>query len=500
MKSFRMETPTRITTGPTRPPKIRVLDPHVAERIAAGEVIERPASVIKELIENSLDAGATEIAVILEDGGKGLIEVIDNGHGMDRDDLAVALKRHATSKLTSLDDLEKISTLGFRGEALPSVAAVSDLSLLSRAKGENASAYELSPQDSARAVTFGHFLGSPHGTRIQARGLFSQIPARLKFLKSQNAEVGQVREWIERLALAHPRVSFRLVSGDRTVLTLKAQSETDRVRAILADGEDYPVVTAQSETDATGMGLNVRVHWLQGLSTPQTRKLVQVVNGRALRDKVLQQALLSPFRQALLPGQFPAAALFIEINPAQIDVNVHPTKTEVRFLESRKVFHAVQSLVESMIVRNGAPAYVPTQISGFVPGNNSGGFAPASATSPLWTARESAPFEQTSLYLNPNRLPEERSQRESNEGHSISSGPTPAPHPLSSGRLAGLLFNTYFVYELQGELALVDQHAADERIRYERLRRRVLEKKSSDSQALLLPEAVRFAAESRTTL
>ncbi|MEO5968289.1 MAG: DNA mismatch repair endonuclease MutL [Bdellovibrionia bacterium] len=345
--------------------KISLLPPGVAERIAAGEVIERPASVIKELVENSLDAGATEVAVILEDGGKSLIEILDNGHGMAAEDLALSIERHATSKLSSLEDLEKIATLGFRGEALASVAAVSDLSIVSRT-ADSKDAYELLAGDvtqrriekpSPSLVTFGYFLNSHHGTRIRATGLFSQIPARLKFLKSQAAEVTQTREWLERLALAYPHVGFRLVSNDRTVLTLRPEDEVSRVRAILSDGDDYPVVTAEHEQDGfRDLGLKVRLHWVQGLSTSNSRKLIQVVNSRAVKDRVLQQAVLTPFRQALLPGQYPAVALFIDINPAAIDVNVHPSKIEIRFLDTRKIFSSIDTLVKSMISRHGAPA------------------------------------------------------------------------------------------------------------------------------------------------
>ena len=286
--------------------RVQILDPQVAERIAAGEVIERPASVVKELVENSLDAGATEIAVNLEEGGKSLIEVLDNGHGMTPEDLSLCIQRHATSKLRTLDDLERILSLGFRGEALPSITAVSDVSLLSCSKNSDTT-FQLNLKSMAsapkpEAVTFGHFLNSPHGTRIQARGLFSQVPARLKFLKSQNAEVAQVREWIERLALAHPATGFRLTSDGRTLLNLRPQTESERIRTLLGDGDDFPIVFATEETSAQ---LKIRAHWLQGLSTPQTRKLIQVVNGRSVRDRMLQQAMLAPFRQVLFQASFP---------------------------------------------------------------------------------------------------------------------------------------------------------------------------------------------------
>lgn len=514
--------------------RIQVLPPFVAERIAAGEVIERPASVVKELVENSLDAGATEVSVILEDGGKGLIEVIDNGHGMTPEELSLCVRRHATSKLRSLDDLEKIRTLGFRGEALPSIGAVADVSILSRAvESASGSAYELAVDSSKsdaipEAVTFGHFLGSPHGTCIRARGLFSQVPARLKFLKSQAAEVAQVREWLERLALAHPQTGFRLISNDRTLLSLRPQDEISRVRAILSDDEDYPILTAHTpahtEDDSTSE-ISVRVHWLQGLSTPQTRKLAQVVNGRSLRDRLLQQALLTPFRQALLPGQFPALALYITVPTGDIDVNVHPTKTEIRFLDSRKVFRAVQSLVESLIARAGAPAYAAGAL-GTMNAAEPNAWKPEPApaavgrptpgwterTTPTWRASEPAQrgwdFTTPPVVSSASASPTAEFAEDMRSENTQTPATLAVSHPFQSARLTGILFNTYLVYDLGTEAALVDQHAAHERIRYEKIKRRALgasgtpgaPQPSAPRQALLLPEAVRFAPESRTEL
>ena len=469
---------------------IRVLDPHIAERIAAGEVIERPASVVKELVENSIDAGATEIQIALEDGGKGLIEITDNGQGMSPEDLALSVKRHATSKLSSLEDLEKISTLGFRGEALPSIAAVSELTLLSRTH-DSKSAYEFQatpfgvPQKPT-PTTFGHFLNSPHGTRIRAVGLFSQVPARLKFLKSQAAEVSQVREWVERLALAHPKVGFKLLSGDRVIINLRPTSEVNRVQTILADGQtDYPILseTNDGEDSHPHSPVKIRGHWLQGFSSGQTRKLIQVVNGRSVRDRLLQQAILQPFKQALMPGQFPAFALFVEIDPSELDVNVHPTKTEIRFLNSRVVFEAVQRAVQGMIGKHGAPAFA-TSPSGF-------SYSPSSAS--IWSASEaqsnfeSSPPGEAPAF--PNLQPELPEF-------------APLRDPIQAGRFVGTILNTYIVYDLGQELALIDQHAADERIRYERLRSRVLQRSTEGimSQALLIPEAVQFPPETRTEI
>ncbi|MFZ9595135.1 MAG: DNA mismatch repair endonuclease MutL [Bdellovibrionia bacterium] len=523
--------------------RIQVLPPGVAERIAAGEVIERPASVIKELVENSLDAGSTEIAVILEDGGKSLIEILDNGQGMTAQDLDLSIQRHATSKLSTLADLENIQSLGFRGEALASIAAVTDLSLVSRAKGAS-QAFELKAGDvterriqtpTAEPITFGHFLNSPHGTRIRARGLFSQIPARLKFLKSQAAEVSQTREWLERLALAYPHVGFRLVSNDREILSFRPQSELERVKTLLSDEGDFPILTSETEPDGfRDLGLHIRIHWVQGLSTSTSRKLLQIVNHRAVRDKMLQQALLVPFKQALLPGQFPAAALFIEINPAAIDVNVHPSKLEIRFLDQRKIFSSIDSLIKALIQKRGAPAFAaafspPPSQKDSIPfaapafsfqdqGSKrtepvSSPEAPSFESSPAWPwsappkdpvpSRSAPPPSSSSFYSKTSTLPlgqtpaflvenlpprpTLRSSPLETSGRGPHSSlqescrePSPAPfnassnHPLQNARYLGVLFQTYLAYESASQMILVDQHAAHERVRYEAYRKKAL--------------------------
>lgn len=496
--------------------RIKLLAPAIAEKIAAGEVIERPSSIVKELVENSLDAGSTEITVYLEDGGKNLIEIIDNGHGMSAEDLELCIERHATSKLSSVEDLEKIVTLGFRGEALPSVAAVSDLSILSRAC-DQADAFELSMADiagrfvkkpKAQKVTFGDFLGFDHGTRIQVRGLFSQIPARLKFLKSAGTEVTQVKEWLERLALAYPHVGFRLITSSgngsgtqKTVLHLRPEEETSRVQALLSDGDNYPVLTAIHGLDPLQNGyaensFQVRVHWLQGLSSPNSRKLIQIVNSRAVRDKLLQQAILNPFRQALLPGQFPAVALIIQIHPSVIDVNVHPTKSEIRFLDSRKIFSTVDSLVKSLISRKGAPAFVPVEQPRPEPPiiqpqpEDWGERRPAGADgilAPPAFKKPEVPLSSMSWKAQEIPLPWEAPAREREIPNKTEKKKT----PVDGARFVGTLFRTYLMYEEQDqdEIILIDQHAAHERIRYEKLRSKT---QTLTPQALLIPETVKF--------
>ncbi len=458
--------------------RVQLLDPWVAERIAAGEVIERPSSVVKELVENAIDAGASEIEVRLEDGGKALIQVTDNGSGIHHEDLKLAIQRHATSKIQSLDDLERLRTLGFRGEALPSISAASELSIISRARDE-AQAYELhATSGNVGEVTQGHFLHSPHGTVVSARGLFSMIPARLKFLKSASAEVTQVREWIERLALSHPAVSFTLLSDERKLVDLRATTEKDRVLQVLGGGEDYPVVTQEIKSVNEDLGMSLRVHWLQGLSLPQARRLVQVVNGRALKDRLLQAAVIQSFKQALLPGQFPAVAVYLEIPPQVIDVNVHPTKTEVRFLDSSKIFRAVEKLCSQLIEKQGAPAILaPTRVE------------PVAIQTELPAAQWQAPqrWHETPMLMSSPEV----------------SAPPPAtlaslPHPalrwgldLHSNRFVGILFSTYIAYDTGTELVLIDQHAAHERVRYERFKAQTLSGAAQASQQLLIPEAVK---------
>ena len=461
--------------------KIAVLDPSVAERIAAGEVIERPSSVVKELVENALDANATEVTVLLEKGGRNLIEVIDNGHGMPPEDLKICTQRHATSKVRELVDLENLSTLGFRGEALPSIGAVSDFSIIS--KTENTKPHEFK-SGTVKEVTFGHFLGKDHGTRIRARGLFSQIPARLKFMKAQATEVSQVREWLERLSLTHPDVGFKLNSDERTVLNLRPQKIADRVRSVLAPGSDYPMKIAVNSAPEEP-GIEVKVFWLQGFSSPQTRKLVQAVNGRALRDKFLQSAIMTPFRQNLLPGQFPGVALFIQLSPDQIDVNVHPTKTEIRFINNRIIFKEIRNTINAMLREHGAPAFAsaPTQYH-----------APSTDMPRISNWRASASqfdfqpkFDQT--------------RDQGSAGEIKTSSEMQSPHILSQAKYIGPAFQTYLLFDMGEELGMVDQHAADERIRYEKLRTKVLDQKTKPpEQPLLLPEAIHVDSERLSTL
>lgn len=507
--------------------RISILPPLVAERIAAGEVVERPSSVVKELVENALDAGATEVSVRLEDGGKALIEVLDDGFGMGRKDLELAVLRHATSKIREVSDLERLATLGFRGEALPSIAACADLSILSREK-DSTETYEWR-NGAVEPTTFGNFHAAKHGTRIRVRALFSQIPARLKFLKSATGEVGAAREWMERLALTNPGVGFRLETEARTLLHYRPESEASRVARVLGDEGDFPVIT--EETIEAG-AIRARIHWLQGATSPQMRKMVQAVNGRAVRDRLLNQAILAPFRQALLPGQFPWLALFLDVPPALLDVNVHPTKTELRFLNASQIFRTVERLGESMIAKHGSIGFASPSGGGFTheggeaAGRTATAFESPNAVTPGLTghsafdtpvaraaeagasAGRSARFESTpSFFATPTQSLDAVYDRPAG-GRNSAPGSSPAgafapslSHPFTPDRYAGAIFSTYLLYDLGSEMALIDQHAAHERIRFEKLRARALRSaEGAESQSLLVPETARFPAENRARI
>jgi DNA mismatch repair protein MutL len=452
---------------------IQVLPSLIAERIAAGEVIERPSSAVKELCENALDAGATAIEVRLQKGGTDLIEIIDNGSGMARNDLEVCIARHATSKIRSFEDLTRLSTLGFRGEALPSIASVSDLSITSRHRNSTET-YEIKLAQSAASRVSSeqtanlNFLGANHGTRIRVASLFSQVPARLKFLKSPGAEASAVREILERLALTHPEVGFTLKSDERTLLNLPAENLRDRAVRLLSDENPYEV----KEVELPGQ-YSIQVIWLKGLSFPHTRGLYQIVNGRALRDRTLQTAILNPLKQSFLPGNFPACVVKIDLPSEELDVNVHPSKTEIRFLDSRKIFTLCDAAFNQLL------------------GTDRFARAPEGGWSHSQTAYSSAGFN-----FNPGHTPILSLGNPVSMPEGSSSGPEMNfTDSTPIGDYRGVLFSTYFVFEKDDQLTLIDQHAAHERIRYERLKNSILKQETPEIQELLVPEILKSPLE-----
>ncbi len=342
---------------------IQELPSHLINQIAAGEVVERPASVVKELVENSLDAGARSVHVDVQAGGQKLIRVRDDGSGIDKGELALALARHATSKISTLEDLEAVVSLGFRGEALPSIASVARLTLSSRAAGAD-SAWQVEADGGELSAP--HPAAHPPGTTVEVHDLFYNTPARRRFLRTERTEFGHIEKWLRRLALSRPDVGFTLTHNRRTVFQLTpARDEAARLRRvgrILGDEFAAQAVFLQHETE--GIALS---GWI-GLPTynrSQPDMQFWFVNGRSVSDKTLAHAVRHAYRDVLFHGRFPAYVLSLTLDPATVDANAHPAKHEVRFRDGRRVHGVVAQAIEAALgdTRPGGHAVAPAAIA-----------------------------------------------------------------------------------------------------------------------------------------
>ena len=460
---------------------VRQLSESVINRIAAGEVVERPASVVKELVENALDAGARRIEVVLSGGGRRLIRVTDDGGGMSREDLALAVERHATSKLAN-DDLHAVSTLGFRGEALPSIGAVAKLSIATRLTG-SPNAVEIVVDGGKKQAVKPAALGQ--GTRIEVQDLFYATPARLKFLKSDRAETAAAVETLRRLALARPDVTFVLAAEDRPPVTYAAQGNDSYGRlARLAEiiGGDLRENSVPVEGEREG----ISVSGVAGLPTfSRANSLAQYlfVNGRPVRDKVLLGAVRAAYADLLHGDRHPVVALFLTLDPREVDVNVHPAKTEVRFRDAGLVRALlVRSLQEAL--GSGARKSATTGAVRLVafarrhgasrpPANWRGSAAPAFAPGFEEDAQEVfSALADPSADARANFAP---------------ASPELLDKPLGAARAQ--LHETYIVAQTRDGLVIVDQHAAHERLVYERLKA-AMERDGAARQILLVPAVV----------
>jgi DNA mismatch repair protein MutL len=464
---------------------IRRLPQHLVNRIAAGEVVERPAAALKELIENALDAGARRIAVELAGGGARLIAVADDGQGMTPEELGLALERHATSKLPD-DDLVRIGTLGFRGEALAALAGVSRLTITSRPRGQG-SAFSLSAAAGA--------LGAPapaaggFGTRVEVRDLFFATPARLKFLKSERAEAQAAREVAERLAMAYPEVEVTLVQDGRRALRLAAEAGEAGLCARLAEiiGEQFAAdaLTIRAERDG------VRLLAFAGLPTAShktARHQHLFVNRRPVQDRLLRSALRAAYGDLLFHDRQPVAALFVELAPERVDVNVHPAKAEVRFREPGLVRGLVIGALRQALLEAGGRTSTTLGAAalgsfrsaggsalGRVGGGNGGQLGPGLAEG---AAGFEGPGLERRLDLGP---PAARADADAEADDALER------HPLGAARVQ--LHGAYILAETAEGLVLVDQHAAHERLVYERMKA-ALAAEGVARQVLLLPEVV----------
>lgn len=439
---------------------IRVLPELLISQIAAGEVVERPASALKELLENSLDAGTRGITVQLAGGGTKLIKVTDDGGGIAREDLHLALARHATSKIAALEDLERVASLGFRGEALASIAAVSRLTLTSRRAGEKhawtvtASGAEVSKPAPAPLAA---------GTSVEVRDLYFNTPARRKFLKSEATEYAHCEETFRRIALSRPDVAFTLQHNGRGRYHLRPQPPRGRIGAVL--GEDFHDGALQFDEASAGL----RLHGAAGLPARARASRDEqycFVNGRFVRDRLIAHAIRQAYQDVLHHEQYPSFVLFLEIDPTQVDVNVHPTKTEVRFRDARGVhqfvFHALNKALA------GAVAGAET------------GRSPVTAPAPAFTAQ---PARQAAMAL---AAAEPAAFYETLFGKSTPDVPLPDAEEAPLGFALAQLGGVYVLAQNRHGLVIVDMHAAHERIMYEKLKG-ALDQREIPMQPLLVP-------------
>ncbi len=453
---------------------IRILPPEVASQIAAGEVIERPASVVKELVENALDAGARSVSVEIAGAGRTLARVADDGTGIPAEELALAVEGHATSKLERADDLFRIATLGFRGEALASIGSVSRLTLVSRPAASATGARLHVEGGKASRV---EKVGAPAGTDVRVEDLFYNLPARLKFLKQDATERRAIDALLTRYALAYPRVRFKLVEGETP--SLHTAGDGDR-RAILASL--YGVETARQMLELAAEEEGLR---LSGFISPvaltrsNRREMTFFVNGRWIQDTPLNSALLQAYHTLLMVGRYPLAVLFIEVPPEAVDVNVHPAKAEVRFRDPDRVFSFVQrSVRKALLAYTPVPQVSPQSLWG----------APAARPDPAWELAHGVGLQNAEG--SPQTSTTTPQSSTANLQSTITDQQSGLPRiPLL--RLVGQIGATYLVAEGPDGLYLIDQHAAHERVLFEKLIAGH-DQKSFSSQALLTPAVVHF--------
>jgi DNA mismatch repair protein MutL len=486
--------------------RIRLLSEQVANQIAAGEVIERPASVVKELVENALDAQATRLTVEIQAGGRSLIRVTDDGVGMSRDDALLCLERHATSKIQKAEDLASIGTLGFRGEALPSIASVSRFSLATRERDND------SPEGTQVIVNGGKIAsvracGSAPGTSIEVRQLFFNLPARRKFLRGEETETAHIRHYLTLAALAWPAVAFEFIKDGRPVWQFPSVNTTDkfaalseRLRALTGGGEkllpidfrmEVPVLSEEDEPEASSAGPAQFSVWgftgAPGVSRATREDQHLFVNRRPVENRGLNFALLEGYHTALMKGRYPVCCLFIEISPSEVDVNIHPAKREVKFHREKAVRQWVAQAVRETLLRFHTPAKVQA--------------APRPAVPPVVQAAVPAPPISASMpdlpkFKVPQRPPAAPPPVSAPSSIPAMSAPPAVPVPGPAAlltvplRLVGVIGRLYVVLESDRGLVLLDQHAAHERILFEQMLRRLENNGAAPSQRLLLPETV----------
>lgn len=474
-------------------PKIRVLPEQLANRIAAGEVVERPASVVKELIENSLDARASRIEIEIEGSGTRLIRVIDNGEGMDEDDVLLCLERHGTSKITVDQDLEAISSLGFRGEALPSIASVSKMTIHSRRQSSDIGTSATLNYGKLHKV---HETGCSKGTIIEIRNLFGNTPARRKFLRTKRTELGHIDEIVKNYALAAPEVSFFLRIDDKRTVTLDAtQDLAQRLASIL----HYSGTFIHIDYSEPGSSLPRLSGYLVPPDQPTrgSSRIKLLVNGRSVKDRMLTHGVAEGLRGFLMKGHYPAGLINLHLEPADVDVNVHPTKQEVRFRRSRDIHQLIVQGIQQAIqgyqqTLQHSFFSTPQEAEDTVktieePRTSPAPVVPQSIQNPIIQTKTAEP------------IPSPLQQKQDQPHKTI-----PIPQPVITKQISkklqqghglkviGQYDNLYIFCQSNDGIIVIDQHAAHERLLFEKLKKQFLQR-SISSQTLLFPETVELS-------
>jgi len=464
------------------PTRIRILPENLTNKIAAGEVVERPASVVKELVENSLDAGCREVVVEIEAGGRRLIRVTDDGSGMSREDALLSLERHATSKIASDDDLFTLSTLGFRGEALPSIASVSRFTLATRQGGGIEGTEIYAEGGRIKEVKA---CGMAEGTVITVRNLFFNTPARLKFMKSAETEAGHVGDLLTRLAISRPEVRFTYLNDGKTVFKALNGTMEERVASLLGRsiaGALYPL-------DATVEGVTVRgLVARPDVSRSAASHLYTYINGRFIRDRVVQHAILQAYRNFLERGRYPVVVLFVEVPAGEVDVNVHPTKHEVRFRQQGVVHDVIQGVIEEALrptpwLHRDTPTLAPPPVP--------------SVREPTVSSERVAQVRELLVNYRPSSAPS-RAFFEPSPVVPVPDRPSGVTeHSKGLGyfsRLAiiGQFHASYILCQDGSDLIIIDQHAAHERVAFERLKGQFAAG-GVEGQGLLFPDTLELS-------
>jgi DNA mismatch repair protein MutL len=464
--------------------RIRILPEILSNKIAAGEVVERPASVVKELVENALDAASTRIVVEIEKGGRSLIRVSDNGSGMSRDDALLSIERYATSKIYSDSDLFAIDTLGFRGEALPSIASVSKLTLVTREEtAESGTEIVLEGGKLLKVLE----IGSPSGTQVTVKHLFFNTPARQKFLKTIPTEMGHISDVISNMALGWPKIHFKLIHNGSVLQNWSAATDpAGRITDILGKDFRTGLFPINSENNVVSLS-----GWmsLPRITRATSQGIFVFVNGRVVRNRMVQHALIQAYGGRLMKGQFPLAVLFIQVPCDQVDVNVHPSKQEIRFSHQQHIYDAIVAAVSAGLAQKEKPSWAPSKHLGqtaiseepvraenkypcIVPA--SGSKSPATEADFEYVTFPAPPPDPQVFF----RPPKQADQPQLWE--------TPQAVQLNP---IGQFFNSYIICESGENLILLDQHAAHERILYEKLAEKSMERRIS-VQRLLIPETL----------